>query len=167
RVNVLSGVYATDQGIIEGKAREVLEVRSRLCPEVRIFADVLVKHALPLGEGDLVRAARDTVLRAGADAVIVTGTQTGSPPEVGEVKRLRKALPAPILVGSGLTPENVADYLPFVDGLIVGSTFKEGGDPRAPVSRPRVKAFLARLSRLRDRSRRSDRRPPPEGRVLP
>ena len=48
RVNVWSGAMVTDQGIIEGRAHELMRYRRELGSDVKIFADVLVKHAQPL-----------------------------------------------------------------------------------------------------------------------
>ena len=42
RVNVLAGTMYTDQGPIVGRAADVLRQRAALCPEVAIWADVLV-----------------------------------------------------------------------------------------------------------------------------
>src|SRR5438874_9401046 len=74
RVNVHVGAMLTDQGLIEGNAFETLRYRKRICPEALIFADVHVKHALPLGHWTLEAAARDTLERGLADALIVSGT---------------------------------------------------------------------------------------------
>src|SRR5215212_5017525 len=51
RVNVHSGAMVTDQGVIEGRADRTLRRRRELGAErdVAILADVLVKHAAPLG----------------------------------------------------------------------------------------------------------------------
>ena len=49
RVNVLCGAAATDQGVITGEAAALLRERARVAPEVKIFADVHVKHATPIG----------------------------------------------------------------------------------------------------------------------
>ena len=46
---------------------------------------------------------------------------------VDEVNRVIESVPAlPVLVGSGVTPENVGKFS-SAHGLIVGSYFKEGG----------------------------------------
>src|SRR5262249_52516553 len=80
RVNVHTGVMATDQGLIQGHAAEPLRVRRRLCPEVLVLADVHVKHATPpLGE-ELADAAEDAFRRGRADALVVSGARTGSAP---------------------------------------------------------------------------------------
>src|SRR5213076_2659804 len=59
RVNVHTGVMFTDQGVIEGEAAETLRLRDALCPHVAIFADHLVKHAVPPPGIDPVQVAKD------------------------------------------------------------------------------------------------------------
>src|SRR5206468_486654 len=58
RVNVLSGVYATDQGMLTGRADELLRYRARIAPTVKIAADVHVKHAQPISQPDIALAAQ-------------------------------------------------------------------------------------------------------------
>ena len=145
RVNVHSGAMVTDQGVIEGNAHETLRYRQRVAPEALILADVHVKHAVPLGNIPLEIAARDTVERGLADALIVSGTGTGVETDLGEVERVRRVCPhTPLLIGSGITAANAAAYLRHADALIVGSSLKRDGDVRAPVDARRV-AALARV----------------------
>ena len=144
RINVHAGVLATDQGLLQGRAHETLRLRARTAPEVRLFCDVLVKHAIPLAATDIVRAAGETIGRALADALIVTGAATGSAADLDEVRRLRAALPgAPLLVGSGVASENVRSVLETADGAIVGTSLKRGGLTEAPVDPARVQALVA------------------------
>ena len=63
RVNVFTGAMATDQGLIEGQAHELLRYRRELGSDVGILADVLVKHARPLGTPNLTTAVQDTIYR--------------------------------------------------------------------------------------------------------
>ena len=64
RVNVHYGVMVAEEGLIHGKAFETLRYRRALAAdgEVKVLADVLVKHAVPLGDVDLAQAARETGL---------------------------------------------------------------------------------------------------------
>lgn len=118
RVNVLSGAMVTDQGIIEGSACAVTRLRPQLAPNAKILADIHVKHASPLENVPLEIAARDTVERGLADALIVSGTGTGQATSLDDVKRVRSASPqVPILIGSGATAANAASYLQFADGF--------------------------------------------------
>lgn len=140
RVNVHSGAMLTDQGIIEGRAFETLRARQRLCPEVKILADVLVKHAVPLGPIAIEIAARDTLERGLADALIISGTGTGVAAEISNVERVRAACPdACLLMGSGITEGNVQDFLKYADGVIVGSSLKRAGRLENPVDSVRVR----------------------------
>ncbi len=153
RVNVLSGAMVTDQGIIESDARNILLYRKQLLQDknIKIFADVMVKHAYPLGEGtDIALSAKDTMLRAGADAVIVSGTGTGQAPDRNDLKKVRKALPdAPILIGSGSTQDNARDLLSIADGIIVGTTLKRRGELEQPVDVDRVRDFVSVVKAVR------------------
>src|SRR5207253_4051235 len=79
RVNVHAGVYATDQGIIEGRADETLRYRKLIGSSAAIFADVHVKHAQPLSCPNIAEAAEETAYRARADGLIVSGAGTGKP----------------------------------------------------------------------------------------
>ncbi len=147
RVNVHTGAMLTDQGLIEGNAYKTLRARRQLCPQVLIFADIHVKHGVPLGNWSIGDSARDAVERGLADALIVSGSGTGRPADLAELKGVRSTCPkAKILLGSGVSLENVGDYLPFVDGFIVGSSLKRNGDISQPVDPVRVKALRARIN---------------------
>jgi hypothetical protein len=56
------------------------------------------------------------------DVVTTSGTATGVPPDVDKVRARRGALEGHRLaVASGITPDNVEDYLPFVDDYLVAT----------------------------------------------
>ena len=58
----------------------MLRYRRQLeAPQLKIFADMLVKHAAPLAPLTAEQAALDTWKRGGADALIVSGSGTGAP----------------------------------------------------------------------------------------
>jgi membrane complex biogenesis BtpA family protein len=146
RVNVHSGAMLTDQGIIEGDAYNTLRYRASVAPGAQIFADVHVKHAVPLGDWSLEDAANDTIERGLADALIVSGVGTGRAADIGDVERVRQACPhAKILLGSGVNADNVKEFLRAADGVIVGSSLKQDGKLANPVDARRV-AALAKLA---------------------
>jgi len=143
RVNVHTGAMLTDQGLIEGDAYHTLRYREHLRSGAQIFADVHVKHAVPLGDWSLEDAAHDTVERGLADALIVSGVGTGQAADTNDVERVRLACPkAKLLLGSGVTAANVKDYLRFADGVIVGSSLKRNGKLTNPVDSKRVAALV-------------------------
>ena len=148
RVNVLTGTMYTDQGPIVGRAALVARARKDLCPDVAILADVFVKHATPPAGLSLIQATEDTLQRGSADAVVVTGSSTGSKPTLSMLRTVASAAAgAPVYIGSGATVANLPRLLSAIDGAIVGTSIKRKGitvntvDPRR--ARAVVRAFAA------------------------
>ncbi|RYE83266.1 MAG: BtpA/SgcQ family protein, partial [Myxococcales bacterium] len=108
RVNVHTGSYVTDQGLIEGEADRSLRYRMALGAPIALAADVLVKHAAPLAPVTMTDAVHDCLDRGLADAVIVSGAATGAPVDEPLLREARAAAgDRAVLLGSGLTPERV------------------------------------------------------------
>jgi membrane complex biogenesis BtpA family protein len=143
RVNVLNGVMATDQGLIEGEAHHLLRYRRELGSDVKIMADVLVKHARPLGAVNLTNAVQDTIERGLADAVILSGWATGNPPTQEDLELATSAAKGtPVLIGSGASWENIAKLMQAADGVIVSSSLKRHGRRELPIDPNRVHQFI-------------------------
>jgi uncharacterized protein len=143
RVNVLTGVMATDQGLIEGKAHELLRYRRELGSEVAILADVLVKHARPLGTPNLTTAVQDTIQRGLADGVILSGWATGSPPTQEDLELASAAAgDTPVLIGSGADWTNIPQLMQAADGVIVSSSLKRQGKISETIDPIRVSQFV-------------------------
>lgn len=143
RINVLTGAMATDQGIIEGDAYNLLRYRRELGCDVKIFADVLVKHAYPLSVPKLALAVQDTIQRGLADAVILSGWATGSPPQHEDLQEAAIASQGtPMLIGSGANWENIPHLLKYADGVIVSSSLKRQGQINQPIDPNRVSRFV-------------------------
>lgn len=143
RVNVHAAAVVADQGIVQTDAYHTLRDRRLLGADVRIYADVQGKHAVPLGAIDLEQHARDLVHRGLADALIVSGRATGEPTALGDLKRVRDAVPeVAVLVGSGVTPGTAAELLSVADALVVGSWLKRDGDVRNPIDPARVRRLV-------------------------
>jgi uncharacterized protein len=144
RVNVFTGVMYTDQGPIVGRAAELLRKRIQLSSSTEIWADVLVKHATPPPGSDVRQFAEDTIKRGHADAVIISGSGTGSSPDLNRLKTVRAAIgpDARLVVGSGATPGNLAELRDVADTVIVGSYTKQGGIPTNPVDPERARTMV-------------------------
>jgi membrane complex biogenesis BtpA family protein len=148
RVNVLTGTMFTDQGPITGRAAEVARDRSRLAPDVEIWADVLVKHAVAPPGTDTRQVARDTIERGGADALIVSGPGTGQELDLDEAIAVRDAVPdgTRLVAGSGVDVDNLDRLLGVVDTFVVGSSIKVDRDPNKRPDALRAKAFVERAA---------------------
>ncbi|MFQ5589679.1 MAG: BtpA/SgcQ family protein [Phycisphaerae bacterium] len=147
RVNVHTGVSATDQGMIEGRAAQTLRYRRQLGARIAILADVHVKHAEPVSQPDLASAARETAYRGLADGLIVTGRATGEPVNPDHLTCVRAAVPdRRVYVGSGATAESARCLMESSSGIIVGTALKPGGDASVPIDASLARAF-ARAAR--------------------
>jgi uncharacterized protein len=150
RVNIHTGARVTDQGLIEGAAYETLRYRRLLNSDVKIFADVDVKHSAPVAARNLEDEVEEIVSRGGADAVIVTGTATGKQTASEDLKIAKHAAGSvPVFAGSGVNVQNVATVLEIADGVIVGTALKHNGVTSNAVDRERVRAFVQVVRRLK------------------
>lgn len=81
-----------------------------------------------------------------ADGVILTGKSTGTPVDDDDLKRVRSC-GLPILIGSGVTLENLESYL-SADALIVGSYFKKSGKWDSDLCNEKVERFMNKIASL-------------------
>jgi membrane complex biogenesis BtpA family protein len=147
RVNVLCGARVADQGLLHGIAHDLLRLRSGLkAEEIKIFADVDVKHSAPLAERPIADEVDDTLQRGLADALIVSGAGTGKATDPEKVKLVKSAAKgAPVFLGSGVTPQTLPALLPHADGFIIGTYFKEDGIASNAVDPERVRELMKLL----------------------
>ena len=142
------------EGLLEPVAVESLEVMRRWGREVGVIADVRVKHASPVSGRSLCDEARDLGGRCRAGALAVSGEATGAEARVEDLLEAKRCSALPVLVASGVSPENILKY-ERADGVIVGTYFKEGGVTENPVDPARVRKLVELAKRLRsDREER-------------
>jgi membrane complex biogenesis BtpA family protein len=151
RVEAYAFAHVADEGLIQSSAAELLRFRKKIGADgVRVWADVKKKHSshaitadVSLGE----TCAAVEFMRG--DAVIVSGSATGEPPRAADVTEAKSHCRIPVLLGSGVTPENVAEFYDAADGFIVGTYFKERGLWSNTVEPARVERMVAAVRRLR------------------
>ena len=95
-----------------------------------------------------------------SDGVILTGTATGSPASKSELRQVVDSVGdrdpdrtgdnerIPVLIGSGIDPDNVSDFK-LANGFIVGSYFKEGGKWQNKIDERRIENLLESVERIR------------------
>ncbi|OHV62605.1 BtpA family membrane complex biogenesis protein [Mesorhizobium sp. LCM 4577] len=151
RANQWVNAYVANEGFLNGPAPEAMRYRSAIgATDVRIFADVHVKfgaHAIT-ADRSIPEQATDAEW-FDADVLIATGTRTGSPTEPREVQEVRSGTTLPVIVGSGLNPDQVPSLFEVADGAIIGQWLKRDGVWWNPVDPARVERLVAAVSRLR------------------
>jgi len=151
RVCLLTGAQVWDTGEFDhGCAAELLRARQALhAGHIKLFADVDKKHSVRFPGIDLATHIEWTEFYL-ADALIVSGKMTGSAPELDKVRRARELATRPILMGSGTNENNIADFLRYADGAIVGFSLKKDGVGENPVDLERVKRYMDAVRRVRE-----------------
>ncbi|MEM5477359.1 BtpA/SgcQ family protein [Pacificibacter sp. AS14] len=145
RVNQWANAYVANEGFMEGRAAEAMRYRSALRGEgIKVFADSHVKHGSHSITADrsVAELTRDLAF-FDVDAVIATGQRTGNSASMDEIAEVADATSLPVLVGSGVTEDNITDILSIASAVIVASSLKEGGVWWNPVEAKRVRSFVA------------------------
>lgn len=144
--------HVADEGLLgEAEAGPLLRYRREIgAMNVRVFCDIKKKHAShaitsDLSIGDSVRAAQFF----GAEGIIITGTSTGQAVDASDVAEARAATDLPLLIGSGVSPENAAPLLEHADALIVGSWIKRDGRWENPLDPARCAAMVRAVREAR------------------
>lgn len=136
--------YVSHAGLTEGIGAKLARYRSMLkADHIKYLCDVNVKHGshFIISDRSIAEQAHDAQSE-GADALIVTGFETGVPPTYEKVNELSSAISLPVFLGSGITAENAKSLLSCSDGAIVGSAFKEGGNWKNLVCEENVRHFM-------------------------
>ena len=141
-------VYAhvADEGLLpEAEAGPLLRYRMSIGAEsVSVFADIKKKHASHAVTADIsIEDAAHAAAFFGADGLIVTGAWTGTPADPADARAAKNASGLPVMIGSGVTEENICDMLAVADGVIVGSSIKHGGVWSNPVCAEKAAALVA------------------------
>jgi len=144
RVEAFVFAHVGGSGIINGSAGKILRRRKQLKAEhIRLFADVKKKHGSHSLTIDL--DIKDEIMQAEffmADGVIVTSQFTGLNPDKDELLKAKSVTKLPVLIGSGMTAENIQDYISLADGFIVGSYFRKDGKFLEKLDPERLNKFM-------------------------
>ena len=144
RVEAYVFAHVGGSGIINGSAGKILRRRKELLAEhIKVFADVKKKHGSHSLTIDL--DIKDEIMQAEfflVDGVIVTSQFTGINPDKNDLVKAKNATRLPVLIGSGMTADNIAEYLPLADGFIVGSYFRREGRFLERLESARLQKFM-------------------------
>jgi membrane complex biogenesis BtpA family protein len=160
RVNQWANAYVANEGFVEGDAARALRYRAQIgARDIAIFADAHVKHGAHAITADrsIAELARDVEF-FDADAVIATGQRTGDAATTDEIQAIRSGSSLPLIVGSGVTIDNVETILLLVDAIIVASALKRDGVWWNEVDKERVAAFMRKVRDIRERADETEAR---------
>ncbi len=141
--------HVADEGFFESDAGELLRYRKNIgAEEIQIFTDIKKKHSSHSITADtsIVETAKGAEFFM-TDGVIITGSATGEEASIVDIVEVKKNVNCPVLIGSGITDQNIEKYINLADGFIVGSFFKSDGYWANGVDEKRVRKFMKQLGR--------------------
>ncbi|XP_074523408.1 uncharacterized protein F13E9.13, mitochondrial [Halichoeres trimaculatus] len=142
--------HVADEGLLNACAGDLLRYRRHIGAEhVQILTDIKKKHSAHALTSDVsieetARAAEFFL----SDGLIVTGTATGEQADPEELRKVSQSVRIPVLVGSGVTYDNIELYTK-ANGMIIGSHFKAGGHWANAVDPEQVERFMRKMFELR------------------
>jgi membrane complex biogenesis BtpA family protein len=150
RVEGFAFAHVADEGLIQASAAPLLRYRKQIgADRVQVWADVKKKHSSHAITSDIgIGETAEAVEFMRGDAVIITGTVTGDPPKLSDIRSAREYCRLPIYLGSGVTAQNLAKYYALADGFIVGSHFKTDGLWSNAVDVKRIARFMKTHTQL-------------------
>jgi len=143
--------HVADEGIIESNAGAIMRYRKFIgADNIFVFTDIKKKHSSHSITSDI--SIVDTVEAAEfflSDGIIITGKSRGEEVDIIELQKVNETTELPIIIGSGITTENIEKYFHFADMFIVGSHFKRDGNWKSKVDENRVEIFMNRIIGLK------------------
>jgi membrane complex biogenesis BtpA family protein len=121
--------HVADEGYMDSCAGALLRHRKAIGAEhIAVFTDIKKKHSAHAltADVDIVQTAHAAEYFL-SDGLILTGAATGEAASADELRAVYASTQLPVLVGSGITADNLKTYLPLADAFIVGSHFKQNG----------------------------------------
>jgi uncharacterized protein len=113
-------------------------------PNIALLASIKPKHYTMLDEKSIETSAKEAI-KSGANALVITGDFTGLSPDINELSSVKALSSVPILVGSGLDPQNCSDLIQITDGASVGTSIKN--DDFTEVVGEKVKRLIQSLKK--------------------
>lgn len=121
--------HIADEGWFESCAGELLRYRKQIgAQHIAVFTDIKKKHSSHQVTSDI--SISETAKAAElflADGLIVTGAATAAAADSEEVTAVANSVDIPVLIGSGITEQNLENYYANSDAFIIGSSIKQNG----------------------------------------
>ena len=149
----------------EGNLAKLYLMRNRLMaqlgleePGPQVYVDLHKKHTVFAPWLDSLEPWLENILFQKIEGIIITGKATGAPVSEVDLRQARAAIESvkkqtaatvekpwspPLVVGSGVSPDNIGMCKRYADAVIVGSSIKAGGYWECPVDERNLQDLIA------------------------
>lgn len=148
---VYHGTWATSSGFCDSDGGGAARLKHRLhIPDFKLIHYLIPESSADLGGRDPISVMKPTYFLDRPDGIAVAGMVAGQKADVSVVQKCRDAYQdAVIFAATGVNIDNVKDYMEVVDGMFIGTSFKEDGEFRKGIDKARVVAFMDKVKSLR------------------
>ena len=151
---VFTGVYASDMGLWQPDCAGALRLRTALGrPDLKLLFNINAEFAAALDGRPIEQRAASAVFSSQADVICVSGPLTGQPVDQSDLQKVKLAVPDRPVLAARQEAIEAAGGQAFYDYQVPQAVIKlkQGGDTWRPVDGERVKRFMDRVGRLRER----------------
>lgn len=138
-------------GHVKARDEDTLDAFFKLYRErynVMVLGGVRFKYQPVLSEKSVEEDLQIAMTRC--DAICVTQDATGQETSLDKIIQFRNAIgDFPLIVGAGVTPENMEKQFAYADGAIVGSYFKDNYKDAGEVSGEHVRNIIDAAKKVR------------------
>lgn len=144
----LSGTYVGDLGFYTPDAPALLRLRKNLdAQEIRLICNVTAGFSVNLDTRPVPDVAAAAAFIGLADAVCVSGPAAGKEADLDLIRQVAEKVPeTPVVVGTGVSAENIQALARVADGFIVGTSIKKDGKTLNPVDPAKAREFMDRAA---------------------
>jgi len=145
-----AGGYVTDVGIMDTRGPEALRLRANLGAErIQLLHNLVCAFGVPFVQRPQAEEAYGIRAHVGVDGFTISGRAAGFAPDPSFFSQVRGAVPGvAIVAGTGVSKDNLAQFLEVSDGVIVVTGLRKDGRTLNPVDPRRVKEFMTRVRKL-------------------
>jgi membrane complex biogenesis BtpA family protein len=142
-----AGGYVTDVGIMDTRGPEALRLRANLgAVHIQLLHNLVCAFGVPFVQRPHAEEAYGIRAHVGVDGFTISGRAAGFAPDPSFFSKVREAVPGvPIVAGTGVSKDNVDQFLEVSDGAIVVTGLRKDGKTLNPVDPRRVRTFMARV----------------------
>lgn len=117
-------------------------------PKIFIMGGVWPKYYTPISSSNLYTDLNEASMIS--NAIVVTGKGTGQETPLKKIKEFKKFLKmkkskTKLIIGAGITKDNIKKHLKHANGAIIGSAFKPGGNTTKMVDRDLVREIMNKI----------------------
>ena len=142
--HLYTGAEVTSAGILEGQCCDICDLRRKLGSNVPVYADIFEVHGTHIAPKSIENMAWEIVNEAFADGIFLSGRTPKESIELSTRARTKLKPDVPIFLGGGATGDNIAELIPYFDGVSV-ATWIKNGDMKNPIDKDRARIFIERM----------------------